>query len=324
MEQIVCNLCGSADAIPVFANLPDLLLERKDVWTTLVKCCSCGLIYQNPRPTLAEMSMHYPPEYESYALEPAAENISWLRRQAIQYGIAKRGRFITRHRPAGRLLDVGCAAGTFLRGMESSGKWQVAGVEISEYAARIARERYRLDVRVGTLEQAGFPDEFFDAITLWDVLEHLHDPAASLREVCRILKPDGLVVIRVPNASSWDAALFGRYWAGLDAPRHLYVFTQATLGALLAANGLRAKAWSSNMGAYTTFLLSLRFWTSAQRKPGGVRNSLIRLLDHPVTRLMAAPVFYPSGLALHGPLLVVTAVKRARPQDDRNSSSEYE
>jgi SAM-dependent methyltransferase len=197
----------------------------------------------------------------------------------------------------------------FLREMQNNVGWEVYGVEINEFAACVAREQHWLDVRVGTLEQAAFPDEFFDAVTLWDVLEHLHDPVASLREIRRILKLDGVLVIRVPNANSWDAALFGRYWAGLEPPRHLYVFTPNTLGALLTANSFRAKSWSSNIAAYTTFLLSLRLWSNAQKRPNAARDFLIRSLHHPLMRLLVAPVFYLDGIGLRGPLMVVTAFK---------------
>jgi len=311
MEHTVCNLCGNTNAAPIIYDLPDFLLHRNEVSATFVKCVSCGLVYQNPRPTFAEMATHYPPDYESYAPEPDAENSSWLLRQAIRYGVAKRGRYVTRYKHAGRLLDVGCATGIFLQGIRNCGNWEPYGVEINEHVAHIAQE-HGLDVRLGTLEQAGFADGFFDVVTLWDVLEHLHDPAGSLREIYRILKSDGLLVIRVPNASSWDSRLFGRYWAGLDSPRHLYVFTPVTLDALLAANHFQSIARSSQIGAYPTFLLSLRFWSGARDEPSTARDFLIKFLYHPVMRLLSAPLFYLGGLGLRGPLVVATAAKRAR------------
>lgn len=315
MEQTVCNLCGSTNAVPIISDLPDYLLHHNDVSTAFVKCVSCGLVYQNPRPTFAEMAAHYPPDYESYAPEPDAENSSWLLRQAIRYGVSKRCRYVTRYKRAGRLLDVGCATGIFLQGIRSSGNWEPYGVDINEQVTHIA-QGHGLDVRLGTLEQAGFADEFFDVVTMWDVLEHLYDPASSLREIYRILKPDGFVVIRVPNASSWDSQLFGRYWAGLDSPRHLYVFTPLTLDALLTANHFQTIARSSQIGAYTTFLLSLRFWSGARDKSSIVRDSLVKFLYHPIMRLLSAPLFFLGGLGLRGPLMVATATKRSRIEDD--------
>jgi len=310
MENVVCNLCGdSANAVPIIQALPDLLLHRNEVSATFVKCASCGLVYQNPRPTFTEMAAHYPPEYESYAPEPDLENSSWLLRQAIRYGVAKRCRYITRYKHAGRLLDVGCASGIFLQGIRNLGKWEPYGVEINAEVARLAQE-HGLDVRPGTLEQAGYADEYFDAVTLWDVLEHLHDPVGSLSEIHRILKPDGLVVIRVPNGNSRDSRLFGRYWAGLDSPRHLYIFTPEILAKMLDATGFKIVGQDSASGSYPTFLLSLRFWMIGQEPYPWYGRILFRILYHPVMRLLTAPIFYLRGLGLRGPQMIVTAAKK--------------
>ncbi len=308
MEQVACNLCKSRESLPLW-TLPDLALGRHDVRATFVQCAMCGLIYQNPRPALAEMAAHYPPEYELYAPAPEGGKSSWLLRRAIGYGMAKRSRFVTRHKTSGRLLDLGCASGVFLREMQKNSNWQVTGVEINADAAQTARERYGLDVQVGTLEQVAFPEEHFDVVTLWDVLEHLHDPAATLREINRILKPGGIVVLRVPNRSSWDARIFGRYWAGWEPPRHLYVFTPETLTLLLRHAGFYAKEWSSGTGAYVTFLFSLRLWSKAQPHPSVIRDHAIAILYHPVLRLLTAPLFYLYTIGLHGPQMVTTALK---------------
>lgn len=308
MEYVNCNLCGGDDSAPVFV-LPDYLLGRSDVAATIVRCKSCGLLYQNPRPTLAEMAHYYPPEYELYVPESKIRETSRLLERAVQYGIRKRMGYVTRYKHSGRLLDVGCASGVFLGGMQKAGGWELYGVEINPDAARMAREQCHIDVRTGTLEQAAFASGFFDAITLWDVLEHLHDPAATLREIHRVLKRGGVLVIRVPNAASWDARLFGRYWAGLEPPRHLYVFTPDTLRALVTANGLSPQVWSSRMAAYTTFLLSLRFWINDHKSSSGARG--LAWLDHPVMRLLSAPLFYVGSLGLRGPLMVVVARKDA-------------
>jgi len=254
------------------------------------------------------MVAHYPSEYEPYSLAFEAQNTSWLLKRAIQYGIDKRWHYITRYKKSGRLLDIGCATGTFLRGARNHGNWDLYGVEINEHAAQVAR-MHGINVRLGTLEQSGFEDAFFDVVTLWDVLEHLHNPASTLREIYRIIKSDGILVIRVPNAISWDAKIFGRYWAGLDSPRHLYVFTPKTLDALLWANKFNPISRNSQIGAYTTFLLSVRFWNSAISKPSRIRDILIKTLYHPIMRLTSAPFFYLMGLGLRGPLMVYIATK---------------
>jgi 2-polyprenyl-3-methyl-5-hydroxy-6-metoxy-1,4-benzoquinol methylase len=263
------------------------------------------LIYQNPRPSLAEMPAHYPAEYESYANPSDERDAPPLLQQAYRYGMDKRRRFITRAKSGGSLLDVGCATGIFLRSMGSLPGWEVQGVEISPHAAAIARQQ-GLRVFTGTLEEAHFPAASFDAVTLWDVFEHLHDPASSLTEIRRVLKPDGLLVLRVPNVGSWDARIFGRYWAGYDSPRHLYVFDRRTLAEMLARSGFEIVSASCGIGSYPTFVLSLRFWLRARGTPPVRQQQVARFLYHPLMRLLTAPLFYLYGLGLRGPLLVVS------------------
>jgi ubiquinone/menaquinone biosynthesis C-methylase UbiE len=310
METVACNLCGNTTAAAYY-HLTDLLLEREQITTQLVQCTQCGLIYQNPRPTLDEMGQHYPQEYESYAAT-SANKPSWLMRKAFAVGVDKRCRTITRYQTGGKLLDVGCAAGNFLHGMQRYPQWELYGLEINEYAAQTARDEYGLNVTTGTIESAAFPDNFFDAITLWDVLEHLHDPLASLNEIRRILKPGGMLVMRMPNGESWDARLFGPYWAGLDAPRHLYVFDRATLSALLKKADLPIKHFSCQIGSYPTFVLSVRFWLKARGVSAQQRQRISRVLYHPIARMVSVPFFWLYSLGLRGPLLIVTAQKAAQ------------
>jgi SAM-dependent methyltransferase len=308
MEQTNCNLCGGSSVHP-YLIVQDLLLERLDVRTQLVQCQQCGLVYQNPRPTLAEMGQHYPPEYDSY-VDHAAQKRNPLLQKAIDYGFNKRCRYVTKRRAQGTLLDIGCAAGSFLLAMQGQGGWQVQGVEITPQVAQLARERHGLNVFSGTLEEAAFADAHFDAVTMWDVLEHLHDPLAGLQEIHRILNPDGVLVIRVPNLASWDAKLFGTAWAGLDAPRHLYVFTPQTLSSMLEKAGFETLEHSCAIGSYVTFVLSVRFWLTARRVSPATSQRIMKALYHPLARLVSAPFFSIPTLFKTGPLVVTTARKK--------------
>jgi SAM-dependent methyltransferase len=307
METTTCNFCGSESSAVLF-DLPDLLLDLPEISTTLVRCTNCSLVYQNPRPTIAEMGRHYPPEYDSYAPNPVDRRTPWLLRRAYDYGVRKRVRAVTRTADTGALLDVGCATGTFLLGMRRYTGMELTGVEISPHAAGIARKE-GLDVRIGTLEEAGFESASFDAVTLWDVFEHLHDPSGALAEIHRILKPGGAVVLRVPNLDSWDARLFGRYWAGLDSPRHTYVFDLQSLRNLLGAAGFSDLEMRCNIGSYPTFALSVRFWLTGRGVAPKWRKRVMRLLENPFARLASAPLFYLVSIGLRGPLVTVTARK---------------
>jgi 2-polyprenyl-3-methyl-5-hydroxy-6-metoxy-1,4-benzoquinol methylase len=307
METTACNQCGSAESEEI-GCIPDLLLERLEVTARLVRCRRCGLVYQNPRPTLAEMGQHYPQEYEPYTDYASQRQVNPLLRRAYAYGINKRCRFVTEHKKNGKLLDIGCAAGTFLLGMRAQPGWEVEGVEPSAATAELARQ-HGLKVFTGTLEEAHYPSGSFDAVTMWDVLEHVHDPAATLAEIRRVLKPGGILLVRVPNLASWDARLFGRSWAGLDAPRHLFVFTPQTLRRMLRDQGLQVVEESSKIGSYVTFALSVRFWMTDRGVRPAARQRVNRLLNHPIARVASAPLFYIPSLLRRGPLLVTIAQK---------------
>jgi SAM-dependent methyltransferase len=308
MESISCNLCGSDERDTLY-SLPDYLLEKQNNLTVLVKCNQCGLIYQNPRPTINEIGVHYPQEYDSYHPVPNSVKDSRLMSKAIQYGINKRCRIVNENCEGGSILDIGCATGEFLNGMRQYPTWNIYGVEISPFASQIARERFNLEIFTGTLEQATYPDEFFDAVTLWDVFEHLHDPARTLMEIHRILKPKGILVVRVPNIISWDARIFGQYWAGLDAPRHLFVFNPSTLSTLLQKGGFEVKKIGCPIGSYPTFVLSLRFWMVGKGIRYSIRDRILQILNSPIARLCTAPIFFLMNRGLRGPLITTIAIK---------------
>jgi SAM-dependent methyltransferase len=137
----------------------------------------------------------------------------------------------------GRLLDVGCGSGLFMREMLNLG-WDVIGVEPDYRAAYIAKEKFGLDVYQSNLEQAGFADCTFDAITMNNVLEHLTDPLRAIAECRRILKLKGRLVLLTPNAASLGHKYFQRDWRGLEPPRHLFLFTPNNIRHAIENTGL--------------------------------------------------------------------------------------
>ncbi|MBN1139594.1 MAG: class I SAM-dependent methyltransferase, partial [Anaerolineae bacterium] len=220
MEHVACNLCGLDDSAPLFAGRDRLLGgEETFYW---VRCRRCGLIYLNPRPSLAEMARYYPADYEPFVRQERAGGGVGYR-----LAIAKKRRIASHGLEPGRLLDIGCGSGDFLLGMQERG-WQVFGLDISPEAAALARQN-GLDVFGGHLLEAPYQEHSFDLVTMWDVLEHLHDPAAYLVRVAQLLKPGGRFVVTLPNPHSVDFRLFGPVWTGLDVPRHLYVLSRPVL-----------------------------------------------------------------------------------------------
>lgn len=141
--------------------------------------------------------------------------------------------------PAGnaRLLDIGAAAGFFVEQARLAG-WDAEGLELNRWAAEYARDRLGVPVRHGSLEEAGYPDRAFAAVTLWEVIEHIPSPRAFIREIARILQSGGLLGLSTPDAGSAVARLFGRRWLGWKKiPEHVFFFDRQTLGRLLDEEG---------------------------------------------------------------------------------------
>ncbi len=308
METTRCNLCGSDDYRLLY-TLQDLHFRIDDRRFDYVQCRRCGLVYQNPRLTSDEIGRYYPSEYECYQVVESGRQTSWLKRRLIDFGFNKRWKTVLRYKPGGTLLDVGCATGNFLFHMHGKPGWVLKGLEVSAEAAGLARSR-GLDVTVGTLEESIFAGGEFDAITLWDVLEHLHDPARALNEIHRLLKGDGILVFRVPNLDSWDYRLFKQNWHGFETPRHLYVFTLATLKPLLERAGFRILHAGSEYGSYMTVVLDVRFWMAARGYSRAAIERAARVLYHPALRVIFSPIASLLGGNLKGPSLTIVAAKQ--------------
>ncbi len=177
-------------------------------------------------------------------------------------------------RPGARLLDIGCGRGDFLLACRQRG-WTVTGVEQSQSPAMAAAVASGIDV-YGPEELDRLPTGGFDVVTLWHVLEHLADPRATLATVRRLLRPNGAVLIEVPNFGSWQARLGGPVWFHLDVPRHLYQFDQASLHDLLRRCGFACDRWETFSLEYDAFGLAQTLLNRICRQPNYVFQMLIR------------------------------------------------
>ena len=152
---------------------------------------------------------------------------------------------IKKFKNSGRLLDVGCNIGFFLDVARNEG-FTVTGIEPNRECASYAQTKYHLDVHAVRIEEAKFDNEMFDVVTLFDVLEHIPDLHRMLREIRRILKAEGILVIQSPNLSSLMASATGAKWAWLSPPDHLYHFTPESLSMLLNSSNFSVehiKTW---------------------------------------------------------------------------------
>jgi SAM-dependent methyltransferase len=204
----------------------------------------------SPRPTAGALRALYTADYFQ------SHNPSWgyavyeADRDSLRDKAARLLRVVERHRPPGRLLDVGCAYGFTLEVARERG-WQVAGVEAAAAVAAAAQARLGVAVHAD-LAAAALPAASLDAVTLWDVIEHLPDPRAAAREVHRVLKPQGVFSVVTPDVGSLAARLLGRRWEEMaKIPEHIYFFDRKSLTTLLRSAGFEPLEWGT-VGKQTT------------------------------------------------------------------------
>ncbi len=289
METIRCNLCGADDPVVIQTGY-DRLTDGPGAFT-LVECKQCSLIYLNPRPIPSEIGIYYPAtNYHPY-LPAIDDEPSWFRRLDRRFGLYKRCQEVSRRvKITGDLLDVGCATGIFLEGMRQRG-WQVKGVELNAEVAQYARQRLKLDVLAGSLEEAHYPTACFDLVTLWDVLEHVYDPKETLQEIARLLRPGGWLVFSLPDPDCIEARWLGPYWAGWDMPRHLQLFRRNVLQRLLMETGFEIMDRSYFTGRYGALMISLQFWSAERLANPALRQIFMRLVRSLPARLLSLPYY---------------------------------
>ncbi len=250
-----CYLCGQPGA-HLYEGLADRLFDTPGVWN--IQRCSntqCRLLWLDPCPVESDLGKLYESYYthqgaRKYANGEAslAARLRWFVKFGYLPGTAEEKHepgpvlkgfhrltnFMVRplvvDLPAGRpgkLLDVGCGDGEFVRAAGDRG-WNAEGVDFDPGSVEFARGR-GLNVHLGSLVSQDFEAEQFDAIVMNHVVEHLSDPIAVLQECHRILKPGGRLILATPNVGSQFHRKFGKYWIHLDPPRHLYLFGVTTL-----------------------------------------------------------------------------------------------
>ena len=228
-----CPICGKTE----FKN--KLIVQDNTVSHesfAIVQCAGCGFQFTNPRPGPADIGRYYESdEYVSHN-SGAAGLINKAYKVARFFTMRRKVSLLNKLAPRrGQLLDYGCGTGHFLAAAKSAG-WQVSGLEPNARARAEASER--LGQPVGQESLASFQPGTFDAITLWHVLEHVHLLNETLAQLTALLKPDGVLLIAVPNVESLDAQHYRELWAAYDVPRHLYHFAPKTMGQLLKKHKL--------------------------------------------------------------------------------------
>lgn len=202
----------------------------------IYECLKCGLLFTDPRPGKNEIGKYYKSEEYYSHQENKTGFIPKLYESVKTVNLKKKYKMATKGIAKGRVMDIGCGVGDFLHTMEQKG-WETIGIEPSEEAKAIAKKRIKAQI-LDTEAQETLSDNSFDLITMWHVLEHVDDLHWQLNQLERLVKPNGRVVIAVPNYKSYDGVFYKEKWAAYDIPRHLNHFNQETLVRIFKNNNL--------------------------------------------------------------------------------------
>jgi 2-polyprenyl-3-methyl-5-hydroxy-6-metoxy-1,4-benzoquinol methylase len=229
-----CPVCSSA-AIDPLLTVKDYSVSKEEfvVW----QCRNCTLRFTQDVPDEASIGPYYQsPDYISHSNTDKGL-LNKLYQKIRKYTLEQKAQLIIGYtRQKGRLLDIGAGIGAFLNTMKQKG-WEETGIEPDRGARDQARNLFGLNLEE-TSALATLSENSFDAITLWHVLEHVHDLHPFIDRLKACLKADGKLFIAVPNYSSLDADVYKLYWAAYDVPRHLYHFTPKAMDMLMKEHGL--------------------------------------------------------------------------------------
>jgi 2-polyprenyl-3-methyl-5-hydroxy-6-metoxy-1,4-benzoquinol methylase len=234
-----CPVCGATQLKTLF-SVTDYSVSKKEF--PLVECEQCTLRFTQDIPSATAIAPYY--QFEDYISHTNSNKgiINQLYRQVRKITLLEKKNLIhkTTGLSTGNLLDMGSGTGAFAGYMKKAG-WQVTGLEPDEGARKVAYQEFGV-VLSDTSSFYELAPAQFDVITLWHVLEHVHELQSYIQQLKKLLKPTGKLIIAVPNYTSVDASYFGPQWAAYDVPRHLYHFSPSSMRALLANHQLKLES----------------------------------------------------------------------------------
>jgi len=285
MSRIQFNKCPVCDAAAI-GNV----MQVKDFTVsgelfTIAECLSCTLRFTRDVPDAATMPFYYKSENYISHTDTTRGLINRLYHFVRKRTIVQKRRLIEKSTKTnvGNILDVGSGTGAFLNEMKMNG-WKVTGLEPDADARTMARDLYGLEL-ANTSHLYHLPVDHFEAITLWHVLEHVHDLAAYIQQLKKLLNKQGRLFIAVPNYTATDAKVYKEYWAAYDVPRHLYHFSPRSMQVLMEKYGLKVRQYKPMWyDSYYISLLSSKYkhgktnWLTATWN--GLRSNIVAVGDN--------------------------------------------
>ncbi|MFL5772057.1 MAG: class I SAM-dependent methyltransferase [Flavisolibacter sp.] len=287
-----CPVCDSRDINPLL-TVKDHSVSKQDfvIW----QCTNCSLRFTQDVPDSDSIGEYYrSPEYISHT-NIATGPVNRLYQKVRKHTLSQKASLITRFTvTAGAILDIGAGTGAFLHTMKEK-NWKVTGIEPDAGAREEAKKSFEVELQdIHHLEKLSAGS--FDAITMWHVLEHVHDLHATVEKLKSLLKPDGKMFIAVPNYTSGDSSIYKLFWAAYDVPRHLYHFTPKTMKVLLERHNLsiieKKPMW---FDAFYISLLSSKYRKGRTSWIGATISGLRSNITAMVNRDRCSSVIYIAG-----------------------------
>ncbi|MBM3763166.1 MAG: class I SAM-dependent methyltransferase [Acidobacteria bacterium] len=311
-----CVACGSREMTTLF-HAGDRLYRTTSKSFLVVECERCRLIRLYPKPKPEELATYYPSDYWHNDSGGTITSIEEFYRRLVSMDHIRFLEGAIAGAGGGLVMDVGCGGALLLRLLRERGH-RVLGSDFSLDAASIAWGQNGVPAFCGTLTQAPLREESVSVLSMFHVLEHLYKPDEYLAAAHRLLKPDGRLVIQVPNAASWQFLMFGENWNGIDVPRHLHNFRLNDVYVLLDRCGfepVRTKHFSlrdNPAGFSISIAPGLDPMARRIRKIAETpAQRLIKNLIHLALMVVALPFSAVEALCLAGSTVMVEAKKKS-------------
>ena len=291
-----CPWCDS-EKTQIHLWVKDLFLTNEAF--EIHECLKCGLLFTEPRPKPEEIGKYYQSE-EYYSHQENKKGFVPRIYEAVKsVNLKKKYKMATKGLKPGRMLEIGCGAGDFLHTMEKHG-WTCTGIEPSESAKEIATKKVKAKL-LNPQEIDKLEDESFDLITMWHVLEHVDNLKEEIKQLQRLLKKGGRLVLALPNFKSADAQYYKEYWAAYDVPRHLNHFCRESINNIFKTTDFkRIKTDKLVWDAYYISFMSEKYmnhslpllkgaWkglrSNCKARKNGEWSSLVYILERPKPKI---------------------------------------